>query len=59
MNGIWMGLGAFGGSAGLFANSIALGRTGSYLLPINIISSAAIFGALMSLFLRPGSAKAS
>jgi MFS family permease len=59
MNGIWMGLGAFGGSAGLFANSIALGRTGSYLLPINIISSAAIFGALMSLLLRPGSAKAS
>ncbi len=47
MNGVWLGLGAFGGSAGLFANSIALNHTGSYILPINIISAAAVLGLIL------------
>jgi len=47
MNGIWMGLGAFGGSAGLMVNSVALKQTGNYLLSINIIAGAAIVGLLL------------
>jgi MFS family permease len=47
MNGVWLGFGAFGGSAGLFVNSIALKHTGSYILPINIISAAAVLGLIL------------
>jgi MFS family permease len=50
MNGTWLGLGAFGGSAGLFANSVALKNTGSYALSIDIISAAAIVGFVLCLF---------
>jgi MFS family permease len=52
MNGVWLGIGAFGGSAGLFANSIALKSMGNYVLPINIISAAAVVGLLLCPFLR-------
>lgn len=47
MNGIWLGIGAFGGSAGLMANSFALKQTGNYLLTINIIAGAAVVGLLL------------
>ena len=47
MNGVWLGFGAFGGAAGLFANSIALKNTGNYTLSINIISAAAVVGLLL------------
>ncbi|MGA3127276.1 MAG: MFS transporter [Candidatus Korobacteraceae bacterium] len=47
MNGVWLGFGAFGGSAGLFVNSIALKHTGNYIMPINIISAAAAVGLLL------------
>jgi MFS family permease len=47
MNGIWLGFGAFGGSVGLFVNSIALKLTGNYTVPINIISGAAVVGLLL------------
>lgn len=52
MTGIWLGIGAFGGSAGLMANAIALKQSGSYLLSINIIAGAAIVGLLLCAF-RP------
>ena len=44
MNGIWLGIGAFGGSAGLAVNAIALKHTNGYALPIAIISAAAAVG---------------
>jgi MFS family permease len=47
MNGIWLGIGAFGGSAGLAANALALKFTNGYALPITIISAAAAFGLLL------------
>ncbi len=47
MNGVWLGFGAFGGSAGLFVNSIALKHTSNYILPINIISAAAALGLIL------------
>jgi len=47
MNGMWLGFGAFGGSVGLFVNSIALKHTGTYIMPINIISAAAVVGLLL------------
>jgi MFS family permease len=56
MNGIWLGLGAFGGAAGLFVNSIALKHTGNYVLSINIISAAAVVGLVLCLGLRPSEA---
>jgi MFS family permease len=47
MNGLWLGIGAFGGSAGLFVTSLALKQTGGYTLPINIISAAAALGLIL------------
>jgi MFS family permease len=59
MNGIWLGMGSFGGSSGMFICAIALKQTGSYVLPINIISTGALLGAFLCLFFRPGVLKAS
>lgn len=52
MNGLWLGIGAFGGSAGLLVNSVALKQTGGYTLPINIISAAALAGLALCLLQR-------
>ncbi len=56
MNGVWLGIGAFGGSAGLAATAMALKQTGSYALPINIISCAAILGLALCAVHPRGSA---
>jgi MFS family permease len=58
MNGVWLGFGAFGGSAGLFVSSIALKNTGSYVLPINIIAAAAVVGFVVSMLLHPSKIRA-
>jgi MFS family permease len=47
MNGAWMGIGAFGGAAGLFVNSLAIKHSGNYVPTINIITGAALFGLLL------------
>ena len=54
MNGMWLGIGAFGGAAGLLVNSIAIKQTGGYMLSINIISAAAALGLLLSGLLARG-----
>jgi MFS family permease len=52
MNGIWLGIGAFGGSAGLFVNSLALKATGTYQLSINIIAAAPLIALVLCFFLK-------
>jgi MFS family permease len=47
MNGVWVGIGAFGGATGLFVNSLALKHTGNYVMTVNLISAAALFGLLL------------
>jgi MFS family permease len=51
--GMWMGLGIFGGTAGVICGSIALRVTGNYHLSIIIVSIVALIGLVASLFLKP------
>jgi MFS family permease len=52
MNGIWMGIGSFGGTAGLFISAQALEATGTYITAINILAAIALVGALLCLILN-------
>jgi len=52
MNGIWMGIGSFGGTAGLFVSAQALEATGTYVTAINILAGIAFVGVLMCIVLN-------
>lgn len=54
--GMWMGIGLFGGSAGVIAGSVALHHTGNYLVSILLVGAVAFAGLLVSIFLRPPTA---
>jgi MFS family permease len=54
MLGLWFGIGAFGGAAGLFAGSLAVGKLGNYNVAISLVSLAAVVGFIFALFMvRP------
>jgi MFS family permease len=54
MLGLWMGLGAFGGSAGLFVGGLAVAKFGNYNATITQIALAAVVGFVFALFMgRP------
>jgi MFS family permease len=54
MLGLWFGIGAFGGAAGLFAGSLAVGKFGNYNVAISLVSLAAVVGFIFALFMvRP------
>jgi MFS family permease len=54
MLGLWMGIGAFGGAAGLFVGGLAIARYGNYNAAISFIAMAAALGFIFGLFLaRP------
>ncbi len=52
MNGIWMGIGSFGGTAGLFISAKALDMSGTYTSALNIISCIALLGSILCLSLN-------
>ncbi|TCT86745.1 sugar phosphate permease [Gibbsiella quercinecans] len=52
MNGLWLGIGSFGGTVGLFVSAKALAATGNYISIINIIALVALIGLILSLFLN-------
>ncbi len=54
MLGLWFGLGAFGGAAGLFAGGLAVSKFGNYNVSISLVSLAAVVGFVFALFMvRP------
>ena len=53
MTGIWMGLGIFGGTAGLIVGATLLHNTGLYLASILAVGIVAIVGAVASVLLTP------
>ena len=53
MTGIWMGVGIFGGTAGVIVGATLLHNTGLYQASIVTVSIVAIVGFLSSLFLNP------
>lgn len=54
MLGLWFGLGAFGGAAGLFAGGLAVSKFGNYNISISLVSLAAVVGFVFALFMvRP------
>ncbi|MBP1626215.1 MAG: rane protein, major facilitator superfamily [Holophagaceae bacterium] len=53
MTGIWMGLGIFGGTAGVIVGSTLLHKTGMYYASIIAVAIVALCGFLVSLFLTP------
>ncbi len=54
MLGLWFGLGAFGGAAGLFAGGLAVSKFGNYNVSISLVSLAAVIGFVFALFMvRP------
>lgn len=52
MNGLWLGIGSFGGTVGLFVSANSLAATGSYLAGINIIVLVALVGFILAEFLN-------
>ena len=53
MTGIWMGMGIFGGTAGVIVGATLLHKTGLYHASIITVAVVALCGFLMSLFLNP------
>jgi MFS family permease len=53
MTGIWMGVGIFGGTAGVIVGASLLHNTGLYQASIVAVSVVALVGFLASLFLNP------
>jgi len=51
MLGLWLGLGIFGGAAGLFVGGFALTRVGNYHVSIMLIALGALIGFVLTLFL--------
>lgn len=52
MNGLWLGIGSFGGTVGLFVSANSLAATGSYVAGINIIVLVALVGFILAEFLN-------
>lgn len=46
--GLWLGIGAFGGSIGIFIGALALHKTGTYRLTITLFAVAATIGLILS-----------
>ena len=53
MLGIWLGVGTFGGAAGLFVSAEALKRTGYYSPVVKLITVATAIGFVLSIFAVP------
>lgn len=51
--GMWMGIGLFGGFAGIMAGATALHKTGNYHASIIIVCIIAVFGLIFARFLNP------
>jgi cyanate permease len=56
IEGIWQGIGIFGGSFGVFAGAAALSATGNYNMSFVIVSAVAIIAVIISLFINPSKA---
>ncbi|PLW77112.1 MFS transporter [Cohaesibacter celericrescens] len=52
MNGLWIGIGSFGGTAGLFISAKSLATTGTYVTSINILAIVAIICAVLVLVMN-------
>lgn len=52
MNGLWMGIGSFGGTVGLFVTARQLAATGSYVSTVNLIALVAAAGVVLALLLN-------
>lgn len=52
--GIWMSVAMFSGAVGVMLGATALGSTGAYRLPMEIISAVAVVGLVAALFIYPG-----
>lgn len=52
MNGLWLGIGSFGGAVGLFVSAEALAATGTYIAAVNIITLIAFIGAVLAAILN-------
>jgi MFS family permease len=50
--GLWLGIGAFGGSLGIFASALALHKTGTYQLTISIFAAVGMVGLILSQLLK-------
>jgi MFS family permease len=50
--GLWLGIGAFGGAAGVFASALALHATGTYHLTINLFACVGIVGLILASLLK-------
>lgn len=50
--GLWLGLGAFGGAAGLFVAGLLVARSGNYQTAMTAISFTAVLGLILSLLLK-------
>lgn len=57
MNGLWLGVGSFGGTVGLFVSAKSLSATGSYLAGINIIMLVALVGFILAELLNHNKAQ--
>jgi MFS family permease len=56
IEGMWQGIGIFGGAIGVFAGAAALRGTGNYHMSIFIITIIAVVGLIISLFMNPSRA---
>lgn len=52
MQGLWMGLGAFGGAAGVFTNGRILAHTGTYVLALQLFLLIGAVGLVLVYFLK-------
>lgn len=50
--GLWLGIGAFGGSLGVFVGALALHSTGTYTLTIILFAVAAFIGIILSRIIK-------
>lgn len=54
MNGLWLGIGSFGGTVGLFVSARVLAATGNYIAVINVIALVAVIGLILAAILNRG-----
>jgi hypothetical protein len=51
MNGLWLGVGAFGGVAGLYAGGTAVANSGNFTMAFTMVALAAAVGLVCALFM--------
>lgn len=52
MNGLWLGIGSFGGTAGLFVSAKVIAATGAYVAVINMAVLVAFIGLVLAVILN-------